>query len=388
MGEGQQKVEQRDGAGLQHAQGQHRRRFGEQADQRRSGQIRQYADDLGNDGRRQDAEPRTTAGPLLLSRAQVLADVGGDGHGEAGDRQEGEALDLGVRAVGRHGVLAEGVDVGLHHHVGQGDDGVLHPGGQAVAQNLPQQRAVDPQGAPAELENGALLGQVQQAQHHADRLGDDGGDGCRPHAPAEHAHKQQVKGDVGEGRDDQVVQGAAAVAQGVHDAGEGVVHNHRADPGKVAAEVADSVIHHLGVGLHPPQQRGGEAHAHGGEEDAAEQAQQHRGVDGAGHPVIVPRAEIAGDGHTRAGGRTGEEADHQEHQRARGADGGQGVIPQESADDQRVGGVIELLKELAEKNRDGKHADETPGNAVGHVLGSGGRHGITLLSMDENSAAR
>ena len=83
VGEGQQKVEQRDGAGLQHAQGQHRRRFGEQADQRRSGQIRQYADDLGNDGRRQDAEPRTTAGPLLLSRAQVLADVGGDGHGEA-----------------------------------------------------------------------------------------------------------------------------------------------------------------------------------------------------------------------------------------------------------------------------------------------------------------
>lgn len=374
VGERQQAVEQTDGARLQHAQLNNLRRPGEQLHQPRRPQIGGHADQLGDDSRRRDAEDGALLGTGLHTRAQILAHIGGDSHGKAGDRQEREALDFGVRAVGRRGHLAEGVDVGLHHHVGQRDHGVLHTGGQAVAQDLPQQRAVHPQGGQLQLVDSALLGQMDDAQHGAEYLRDDGGQRRRPYAPAEHRHEQQVEGHVGQGGDDQEVQRALAVAQRVHNAGKGIVHHTRTHTGKVAPEVADGVGQHLRVGVHPPQQGGGEQHTDDGEDQTADQSQQHGSVDGAGHLVVVPRAEIAGNGHAHAAGGAGEEADQQEDQRAGGADGGQRVVTQKVADDQGVGGVVQLLEQLAEKDGDSEPGDEPPGHAVGHILCGGSGH--------------
>ena len=381
VGEGQQTVEQADGPRLQHAQPDDLRRAGEQGHQPRRRQIGDDADDLRNDGCRRDAENSALSGTGLHARAQILPHIGGDGHGEAGDGQEGEALDLGVRTVGSGGHLAEGVDIGLHHHVGKADDGVLNTGGQAVAQDLPQQRAVDPQGGQLQLIDGALLGKVHDAQHGAECLGDDGGQRRRPHAPAQHRHEQQVQHHVGQGGDDQKVQRALAVAQRVHDACKGVVHHTRAHTGEVAPEVGDGVGQHLRVGVHPPQQGGGEQNADDGEDQAADQSQQHGGVDGAGHLIIIPCAEVAGDSHTHATGGAGEKADQQEDQRAGGTDGGQCVVSQKVADDQGVSGVVELLEQLAQENGDGESGDEPPGYAVGHVLCVGSGHKNALLPL-------
>ena len=382
VGECQQAVEQADDPCLQHAQLNDLRGTGEQPHQPRRRQIGGDTDELGDDSRRRDAEDGALSGTGLHTRAQILAHIGGDGHGEAGNGQEREALDLGIRAVGRRGHLAEGVDVGLHHHVGKADHRVLDTGGQAVAQDLPQQRAVQPQGRQLQLIDGALLGQMDDAQHGAERLGDDGGQRRGPHAPPQHRHEQQVQDHIGHGRDDQEVQGPLAVAQGVHDTGKGVVHHTRAHTGEVAPEVADGIGQHLGIRVHPQQQRRGEQYADDGEDQAADEAQQHGGVDGSGHLVIVPCAEIAGDGHAHAAGGAGEEADKQEDQGAGGADGGQRVVAQEVADDQRVGGVVQLLKQLAQENGNGESGDEPPGHAVGHVFGGGrGQEGCTPFKM-------
>ena len=374
VGERQQAVEQADGACLQHAQLDDLRRPGEQLYQPRRPQIGGHADDLRNDGCRRDAENSALSGTGLHARAQILPHIGGDGHGEAGDGQEGEALDLGVRAVGGGGHLAEGVDVGLHHHVGKADDGILNTGGQTVAQDLPQQRAVHPQGGQLQLVDGTLLGKVHDAQHGAECLGDDGGQRRRPHAPAQHRHEQQVQHHVGQGGDDQEVQRALAVTQRVHDACKGIVHHTRAHTGEIAPEVADGVGQHLRVGVHPPQQGGGEQNADDGEDQAADQSQQHGGVDGAGHLVIIPCAEVTGDGHAHAAGGSREEADQQEDQGAGGADGGQRVVAKEVADDQGVGGVVQLLEQLAQENGNGEAGDEPPGHAVGHILCGGSGH--------------
>ena len=61
----------------------------------------------------------------LSSPAQVLPDEGGNGRGKAGNGQEGEALHLGIGAAAAHGHLAKGIDIGLHHYIGQRDDGIL-----------------------------------------------------------------------------------------------------------------------------------------------------------------------------------------------------------------------------------------------------------------------
>ena len=50
---------------------------------------------------------------------------------KAGDGQKGEALDAGIAAAARHGVVAEGIDIRLHDDVGDGDDGILNARRQA-----------------------------------------------------------------------------------------------------------------------------------------------------------------------------------------------------------------------------------------------------------------
>ena len=102
--------------------------------------------------------------------AEILADKSRQRHGEAGNGQERKALQLGVRAVGRHGDLAEGIDVGLDNDIRKTDDGVLHAGRQTVADDLAEHFAVDTQLFKLKLIDRALFHQVDHAQDHADGL--------------------------------------------------------------------------------------------------------------------------------------------------------------------------------------------------------------------------
>ena len=117
-----------------------------------------------------DAEAGAFLRAVMQACAEVLADEGRQRHGEARDRQEGEALQLGIRAVGRHGDLAEGVDVRLHDDVGKADDRVLHAGRQAVADDQAQHLAVKPELFGLELIDRTLFHQMADTQDHADRL--------------------------------------------------------------------------------------------------------------------------------------------------------------------------------------------------------------------------
>ena len=102
--------------------------------------------------------------------AEILADEGRQRHGEAGDRQERKALQLGIRTVGRHGNLAEGVDIGLDNDICKADDGVLHTGRQTVADDLAEHFAVNAQLFQLDLIDRTLLHQMDHAQDHADSL--------------------------------------------------------------------------------------------------------------------------------------------------------------------------------------------------------------------------
>lgn len=77
-------------------------------------------------------------------------------------------------------------------------------------------------------------------------------------------------------------------------------------------------------------------------------------MDGKTHMVIILGSEIPGNHDTCAHGNTVEEADHHVNQTTGGADCGQGIITQEIADYPGVEGVIQLLKNIAQKNRQGK----------------------------------
>ena len=63
------------------------------------------------------------------------------------------------------------------------------------------------------------------------------------------------------------------------------------------------------------------------------------------------------------------EADEQEDGRATGADGCQRIAAHKVADDDGVGGVVQLLKQVAQDQRHGKQQDALPDAALRHQTG-------------------
>ena len=177
VGQGQQAVEQGAGSGLLDAEPDGVGLGGKGPGQQGRSDKDQHSYDLCQDDGAEHTESGALLGTLILLGAQVLADKGGDGHGKTGDGQEGKALDLGIGAAARHGHLAKGVDIGLDHHIGQSDDGVLEAGGQAVLDDELQGGQIKTDFSQLHLLGLIGTHQPDQAQEEADKVGDDGGQG-------------------------------------------------------------------------------------------------------------------------------------------------------------------------------------------------------------------
>lgn len=103
----------------------------EQADKLRRKQEEDHTYKLGKAGGHQHTHTGTLPDTAGSSGAQVLSHKGGHGHCKAGDGQENEAFHAGVAGAAGHGSSAEGVDIRLHHHVGNGNNAVLNAAGNA-----------------------------------------------------------------------------------------------------------------------------------------------------------------------------------------------------------------------------------------------------------------
>ena len=215
MRESQQAVEERYRARLLHTEGDNAGRAVEKCDELTRPEVVTKADQLSHNDGDENAEARAALGAVILPGAEVLPHERGTSHRKACDGQESEAFDLAVRTVGGHGKHAEGVDLRLDDDVGKADDAVLHTGGQAVANNFAQHTGVEADVARRDGVDLALFEQVDQAEHTARALRENGRHRGGPHAPTEHADEEKVKRDVDERGHDEVMQRAAAVAKGV-----------------------------------------------------------------------------------------------------------------------------------------------------------------------------
>ena len=89
-------------------------------------------------------------------------------------------------------------------------------------------------------------------------------------------------------------------------------------------------------------------------------------MDGQMEVFLVLGAVVFGDQHAGAQGGALQQTDDHKDQVGRGADGGQGLFADEVADDQRVGGVVELLEQIAQEDRNGKGYQPLPDGALQH----------------------
>ena len=329
-----------------------------------------HADQLRDDHAAHDPEDGAFLGAVVLPCSEVLADERRQRHGVAGDGQKGKALQLGIGAAARDGILAEDIDIGLHDDVCKGDDGVLHAGGQTVADDLAQHRLFHADRAQPEPVAVAAAHQPKNAQQGADKLRNGGRQRGSPDATIQHTDQKIIQRHIEHRREDQVVQRRLAVADGAQYAHTEVIHNDRDRAEEVEAEILHGVSKVALLRLHQAQQQRRGQNADDREQQTREQAERNGRMDRRVELFFVLRAVIARDDNARAHGDTGEKADKQKHEAARGGHGGIFGIGTEMTDDPSVGCVIKLLKDLPEQDRHGKKRQILPDRSFrqGHVL--------------------
>ena len=354
MGKRQKAVKERHGARVHYTVLHHLRLIVERANQHRRKGEDEDPDPFRQKRAAQKAEPHTGLDAISPPGAKVLADKGGQRQREAGHRQEGKALCLAVCPAPCHRGGAEGIDVGLHDDVRQRDHGVLHAGRHAEGNHPAQHFTIKADAPPADTVSGLHTRQLAEREERAERLAQHRGQRRPADAHLKHRHKQQIQHHIGQGRGDQVFHRAFAVPHRLQDTRAKVVQHHGERTGKIDAEIQHRVRHHVLRCSHQPQNLRGEHHARHREHHTGTKAERHRGVDGPFHVLLIPRAEKARDQHARAEGDTVDKAD-QQHDQARGrTDGGQRLLSDKVSHNQRIHRIIELLEQIAEKNRNGK----------------------------------
>lgn len=333
VGEGQQEIEQRHGAGIIDAEHHHGGIVVESADkQRRKGEYHQshrFSQQRTGD----QAEFHAGFHPIVPPGSDVLADKGGQCHRKAGDGQKREALHLAVGAAACHRCRAEGVDVALYNHVGQCDHRVLHAGRDAQRDHLAQHRQIKfhlPPAYPVALLRAGQTPETQEGAHH---LAEDGGQRSACHAQIYYRHEYKVEYHVHQRGDDEVFHWAAAVAHRLQNTCAHVVQHHRQRTEEVNPEIQDGVGQHLLGGSHQAQNLGSKYHARNGEHRTRGDAQRHRGVDGTTEVFVVFGAEKARHQHAGTQRDAVDESHHQHNEVARRADRRQCVRTQEVAYD-------------------------------------------------------
>ena len=320
-----------------------------------------------------DAGDGAPVGALLLFSADVLADEGRGGHGGALHRQQDELVQLVVAAPPGHAAGAEGVDVGLHEHVGEGGDHRLDGRGQAHGEHPLQDRAVDAQVPPDQAVDVLSAGQQPERQHGRDQLGEDRGVGDARDARLQAEDEGQVQYDVQHAGQDQEHQRAGGIAHGPEDAAAHVVDQQAGEAQEVDAQVGDGVLEHVVGGGHQPQHRAHAGQPNGGEQGAEHEREGHGGLDGVVQALHVPRAEVLGDDHARASGEAVEEEHQHVDDHRGGAHGGEGLLAHEVAHDDAVHGVVQHLEDVPQHQRQGEQQDLADDGAAGHVAcGAGG----------------
>ena len=364
VGECQQEVEQADGPGMHASVGDHLGGVIEECNELGCEEIGCNTDQLCQNAGAGNTESDTFFHPVVLVSAQILAHKGGQGHGKAGDGQKCETLNFGVGTAAGHGGGAEAVDIGLNHHIGNADDGILNAGGQTEPDDGFETAEIEADGPDIQTVGFLDPHQMDEAENHADTLGKGGGQSGRAYTQLQNCHKQQIQNDVDEGGEDQIIQRMAAVTHGVKNAHEDIVHDREDGTAEIVAEIDDRLGKHVLGGAHPLQNGGGKGDTQNGQKDTCGKAEGHIRVDGDAHILMVLSAEEFCDDHTGTHGNTVEETHKHVDQASGGTDGGQGSFTDKFADGPGVKGVIKLLKDIADQNGEREQKNFFPNGAL------------------------
>lgn len=336
------------------------------SDKNRRDKINKDSDALCHDKAAPNAKAGSFFCPVVFSGSQVLADKGGQSHGEAGDRKKAEAFYLGVCAASGYRQVSKTVDIGLDDYIGQRDDRILKTGRKSVADDLAEHKRIQMDFAdmyPVFFR--AFSGKPVKAEKCADKLGDNGCRCSSAHTHMEASDKKKIQTDIDQRGKNQIVQRMFAVSDRLHDSYKIIVKDKGHRSQKIDPEVADGVWKYIGRGLHQNQDFGNQKKSKDGQKYSGYQTESNGGMYGFLKIFCLSCAVIAGDHHAGADSNSIKKAHQKKNDTSGGADGSQCITSQKIPDDQGVGSVIKLLKKIAEKNRKSKRHHFFPDRAFG-----------------------
>ena len=199
----------------------------------------------------------------------------------------------------------------------------------------------------------------------------------------EHQHEDQVQHDVDTGAEHQEVQGTAAVANGTEDTGAHIVQHQTGNTAEVDLQIGLGLHKHILRSFHQGQHDGGQENAHHRADEADDQGKRNGGVHRLVDAFGVFGAKALGDDHTGTHRHTGEEAHQHIDDGGSGTHRRQRLFADELAHHDGVHGIIKLLEQIADHQRQGKSQQMLPDDTLGHVTGLFTRrcHGTSPLSV-------
>lgn len=308
--------------------------------------------------------------PVNVAGAHVLAGEGGHGVAEGKVGHHHKAVDAHHNGVAGHKGGAEGVCEGLDHQTGAGHDCLRQSGGQAQLHQLLGIALVQTEMLFSQVHHIPHGKELTQTETGGNELGDDGGDGHAGDPHAKLCHKKQVQSNVEAGGHDQVFQSAEGVAQPPKNAGGDVIKAHAGNSQEINAHIGHTHIIGLHRGVQQPQQgRGGQGAQHHHDE-GGDAGEGEAGAHGVGQLLLLLGTEVLGHHDAGASGDAHKENNEQVQGGAASAHGGQSQVAHIFAHDHRVGGVVELLGDVADEQGNGEGDDFLPRGTLRHVLSS------------------
>ncbi len=220
---------------------------------------------------------------------------------------------------------------------------------------------------PADAVGGRLTGKRVEDQRSRNDLGDDGRIGDAVHFHVEHKNKDQVEHGIEERGDDEKNQRAPGIADGPENAAAHVIEEDADDTAEIDGQVQSRVFHDVIRRLHEAQHGLNDEEAQNGGNDAENQCNSDRGMDGFSQSLMVVGAIALGNHDGSAGGKPGTETDHGIDDTAGGTHGSLCLFRNKIADNQRIDRVVQLLKKQPDDHRNGKFNQMPPDTAFGHV---------------------
>ena len=197
----------------------------------------------------------------------------------------------------------------------------------------------------------------QQMDHAENRACELGNDRCKRRRTDPHAKpsdKKQVEHNIDARRYDQIDQRVTAVANGLQDADENVIHDKTKRSCKIGTEIFDGLRQDIGRCSHQHKDFRRQIHAKHSQRYTGRQAERHGRMDRFLQIFPVFRSVIPCNHDTGAHCDTVNKTNHQKDQIARRADRCQRIASQKISYNQRVGRIVQLLEQIAKEQRDRK----------------------------------